>query len=731
VERWPQLVIALEFDAYAFEALHAEDPALVQRLRNYVDRGRIEILSGTYSQPYSQLVGWASNVRQLVEGRKVVKRLFDRDMDTFLVEEIIFHPQMPQLLRRTGFRYASQQSQNNGRNRPVRKAVVNWRGLDGSEIPAIPLNGAMIPLTRQNRSFDAEIAAARDLDRPLITLWAEIWPPGFDWGASYLPYEQGIKSFAASGVPSVSVSNYMRERCDGAKLDSEYLSMDDAHFDFGWPQNAKSLWGRIGGWGYQGDRLLKQDRQLEHQLRATELAAALAGRHDLSAELTRLWKDFLVPQNHDFFIVSGFEAEMDGVRTTNLEAASIIHRKLGDAAAKLRAGLTPGAATGKTVAYSNPSGRKGLHPVRFHASLILPHSQITPDGQSRIALVPLTPNGVATFSAGTAVSAPPFYSIAWDHAAKGFSIRGEGIPEGLIFRPFTGTLTKVKESYWGAPNTGETRRLKDFSEATYHVAPRIAGPAFDSLTVTAPLLTLSTTEDSPIQVEATAISYRGQQRIDFETTLRCNPNLGILAFAELETNSSAWTITRDFPFGEEATRQEQFSSLHYVRLDGAGTSLVLAHDGTQQFFQEPRRGHLVLRNTVARETVRGVYRWRWSLTTGRAITPAQSLLFAQGLLEPVTWSSPVITARSLADSSNPAVMLFGVEARSAGAKLWLSNYSAQPQETVLTLHRPYRRMTRTDFDGRELPGTQRLNGRELRLTLAPWEILVCSLTSPV
>ena len=111
-------------------------------------------------------------------------------------------------------------------------------------------------------------------------------------------------------------------------MESHYWKMDDPEFTFGWPQNKTSGWATLGGWGYEGDALIKDNRRLEHQINAAEMFLSLAPDSDRSQRLRDLWKLLMRPQNHDCFIVSGFESEYEHVLTTNLEVARMMSREV-------------------------------------------------------------------------------------------------------------------------------------------------------------------------------------------------------------------------------------------------------------------------------------------------------------------------------------------------------------------------------------------------------------------
>ncbi len=518
VRQFPWLTICLEFDSHAYEVMQEEDEQFVrENFRPQVAAGRIETVGGTYSQPYAQLVGWQSNVRQFVEGRAIVREVLGKEVECFLVEEIIFHPQMPQLLRLCGFPYASLQVQNNGSLPLVKKAVVNWRGLDGSAIPTIPYNPWLISLVKQNRSLASYVDLTAEAEGALLTIWAEIWPPGLDWGASYLPYAQGFQSLRDKGLQSLGFGEYMRRRCKAAaSLDSRYWKMDDGVFTFGWPQNKGSLWATLGGWGYEGDALLKTNRRLEHELNAAELLLSLVPDSVRSKRLGDLWKRLMLPQNHDCFIVCGFAGEYEHVLTTNLEIAKMMSREVKSGVSQLRQQAFEHLAEAQTaqslpeVICQNPAGVVVRQPIvlemggrdGFDYSLESGDEKVelqriesvyANENPRLIAVVDLPPCGLKTYGLKRGATAPirllrqsgdianEYYTVKWDESRKGFAILDRDKGRSVLFRPYSGEIAHVKETWWDAPNSGVRFRAKDFGEVSYLIAVEAAGPAYHAL----------------------------------------------------------------------------------------------------------------------------------------------------------------------------------------------------------------------------------------------------------
>ena len=320
-----------------------------------------------------------------------------------------------------------------------------------------------------------------------------------------------------------------------------------------------------------------------------------------------------------------------------------------------------------------------------------------------------------------------FYRVRWDSESKAFVVEDREINSTFRFRPFAGDIIKVKETSWESPNTGETFRAKTFSDVPFVADAEVAGPVYSTLQVKGNILTLFTTPDPGAWVNAQAILYHGIKRVDFRSELNTYPQMAFRAFAELETETPDPEFYRDFPFGEEPSRNPEFTSLNYGRIQSPKFNLILAHDGTQRFFVEKRGGKTVLRNMIARETLRGDYQWRWSATSGESLGPAESFLFAQALFPTVVdvTRAPVPSTDSLVASTDPAVVVFRFAKRPDKTTVWLANYSSQKREAVLNFADPYASVQRTDFEGNSVAGPApvlALGGRQVKLKLHGWEI---------
>ena len=361
-----------------------------------------------------------------------------------------------------------------------------------------------------------------------------------------------------------------------------------------------------------------------------------------------------------------------------------------------------------------------------------------------VILAALPPYGLKTFRLTQKPHAAPgqspesqeitneFYAVRWESKDSAFSIRDLQLGQTLLFRPFSGDIRRVNETLWPAPNTGENFRAKNFGEIRYNSSVEASGPLCQSLLAKGNILSLATTEYPAAWIAARAKLYQGIKRIDICTELHTYPQMAYLALAELEVPSEPVTVHRDFPFGEEQSNKDQFSALHYVRLETPKGAIVLAHAGTQQFFKKNEQGRTILRNMIARETHKGSFRWRWSLKTGSSFSASESYLLAESLLGAVAELAEGTSqiSRSLVSTDDPAVVIFRIDRGQKQTTLWLSNFSAEKRSSTLTLSDPMTSARRVDFEGKPVPDkpAPKLQGaKNIGLSLSPWEMMALEL----
>lgn len=159
------------------EVLSLQDVARLQRLREFVKGGRVEVVGGAYTQPIMFTIGDESVVRQFVLGCKAIEEALKIPVRVYAAQEPDMVGQLPQILRKLGFRGVLYRTYWGAFGfTPSRDgAVVRWVGPDGTEIECIPLpepmrNGWVLhsPSPRV-----AQECVRRGIAKPLFTFFGD------------------------------------------------------------------------------------------------------------------------------------------------------------------------------------------------------------------------------------------------------------------------------------------------------------------------------------------------------------------------------------------------------------------------------------------------------------------------------------------------------------------------------------------------------------------------------
>ena len=298
----PSVKTCINLDALAYAMVAESYPDIAKRLKQYLKDGKVEIIGGTYGQPMGSMVSGESNIRQLVVGQQTIQKSLGVLVSSFLEEEEFTHPQLPQLLKGAGYRFASTAQCNTwGKhgNPPMDLNVFEWCGLDGTCILATPINGLVFhpPVVTHDTDWlwsEAGREKVRELQRlgmPLAIKWVE-----FGWGPNELEGRTANKFYATKfrqlsdefQVRYTTLTEYLEQYGSQVK-ERVGWRMDDFH--------------KLQPWGVGGDQLRREGRETEALLTAAERFDAVANLLGLyggrKAELEEAWKHMLIAQSHD------------------------------------------------------------------------------------------------------------------------------------------------------------------------------------------------------------------------------------------------------------------------------------------------------------------------------------------------------------------------------------------------------------------------------------------------
>ncbi len=310
----------VNFDGIGYEKLATEDPEAFALLRDAVQSGLIEIVGGSFGQPYGLFHGGESNIRQRVYGVRTCLRLFGVRPVTFWEEEFDFFPQLPQILSGCGYRNASLFFQWTWHTPEIPfedSPAIWWEGQDGTRLLTATRN--KLNLHQWPEDIDAilesglpsldseESGRTSSLDSrtstlvPLIQQWVELMPSP-DWmcrSEVLIPPMKKLLADERFEFRFQTLGEYLDDvrRNIGSQrtpLPVRHYTMDDV-----W--HGMSL-------GKNGDNMRRRSFEAECELLSAETLAAVLGlfgrpyaQWDVYPTwvLEEAWRELLTAQHHD------------------------------------------------------------------------------------------------------------------------------------------------------------------------------------------------------------------------------------------------------------------------------------------------------------------------------------------------------------------------------------------------------------------------------------------------
>lgn len=299
------LKAGLNLDGKGIEELAIHDHEAIGWIKDSLTRGTTEIWGGTYTQPYGILIGAESNIQQFLFGIHAMKNILGETPKIFSEEEIHFFPQLPQILQQLGYDGAllfSQHTWSTPTFPKEKEAMVRWKGIDGSEIYAIPYSERLLMRGIPTIERTLRDVIANEPNEPLMITWLEILDkPDWMWRTEYvLPYLKNMlenKDFSAK--PQL-LKEYFEEYKNATSIPIREYTLDETYHGISVGKN--------------GDALPKLWRQAERTIARAEYLAAWCSflgqpYPQFSCypewQLHEAWKNLLLSQGHDAFECQG------------------------------------------------------------------------------------------------------------------------------------------------------------------------------------------------------------------------------------------------------------------------------------------------------------------------------------------------------------------------------------------------------------------------------------------
>jgi len=350
MRRFADWKLSLDIEPSSWEALKRTDPRAFEELGKYledrsVDR-RIEMVAGTFAQPYGWAISGESNIRQLQRGLQVIHEQYpSASVTTYAVQEPCWASCLPQILRSLKFDGAVLRDASTawgGYSAGFNADLVNWVGPDGTTITAVP-RYAVEKLQKlwETESVDGTAEFAVKCVENGIPHPAGMCFQDLGWPAKPRVNEPYIR-FA-------TWHEYIHKIADKPKKDWHF-GIEDILVTLPWGNPTLQI-------------VAQQVRSAENRLVVAEKVAAIAFMHHGSRwpeqEFREAWDDLLLSQAHDAWITAttrqGRQAWAFQVASDTLTAEQSAEQIIEVAASAL--------SQGKTMPVDSPLGPQWVRTI--------------------------------------------------------------------------------------------------------------------------------------------------------------------------------------------------------------------------------------------------------------------------------------------------------------------------------------------------------------------------------
>ena len=243
-----ELHLNFDFSGVELEDLAKLYPELAARMREFVKKGRISFVNGTYSQPHLQILSVESAIRQYQYGMRVIEDLVGYKVTCYAAQEPGFSPQLPQILRAFCFKSSTTsdfpygvklergQIQHWDRRWEWLEGddIINWKGLDGTMIPIwLKARGYLTDRLYANEVQHGEIKCTKlRVDMPDMKAVSAQWIADIerycDFAQLDLALEQMIKENPPYSIGEIDSNYAYSEGIDAEELSRANVRAESA-----------------------------------------------------------------------------------------------------------------------------------------------------------------------------------------------------------------------------------------------------------------------------------------------------------------------------------------------------------------------------------------------------------------------------------------------------------------------------------------------------------------------
>ncbi len=319
LERRPDWTVSLDVEPESYEWIKRHDFEVYSKLREFVENPdtaeRIEFLNGCYAQPFCWAIDGESVIRQMVRGIGIIKRLFPTaQVDTYSVQEPCFTSQLPQMIKKLGFRCMSLKNSTcwGGYMAKMPGSIVRLHSPDGTWVPAVVRYEC-------EELYDCCATDASGYDRENVKTIADRCV------AAGIAAPNGMTYQDLGWLSEPMVSGFPVEFLTYRKYFEKFGHLVNGDVDFHQEDVLCAMpWGTV-----TLQNSVRAVRHLEYRLPRLEKLMLAAGKNAEIGEetfykLSRAWDDTMSAQHHDAYICAATPRWVEHVHVKTTEANKLL-----------------------------------------------------------------------------------------------------------------------------------------------------------------------------------------------------------------------------------------------------------------------------------------------------------------------------------------------------------------------------------------------------------------------
>ncbi len=288
LEKFPDLRLNYQFSGVEMESIARDFPDVVERMKKLYEKGLLDFIGGSFSQPHFQILGAESNWRQFEYGLNVFQKIFGKKIKVYARQETGLHQQIPQILKKFGYEF-------------MVAPPFPW---------AMKIIGNNVELTASSRGIDAisgcEILYAKALDGTKMPYYIGIF---IDSERLKEEFQKDMYSGPQIWMYFPDLVEIDQKIYDKLKRVFEFVLLEQAlkeRFQEQTPQGEVRIftyWSYIEGvWA---EELLRKNKMAEEMAILAECICCMGKIAGLSIskndEIRKIWHTILKYQHHDVY----------------------------------------------------------------------------------------------------------------------------------------------------------------------------------------------------------------------------------------------------------------------------------------------------------------------------------------------------------------------------------------------------------------------------------------------